>query len=146
MVVTTTLNQQHHILSDKESISTTCNDVSDYSFVCVQRDDNYDMYANEFLEFTNDEETALLAGVSVHNSNSISKSKEEVAEVCNTCTTVKFDSACSRCMSGNPKRLLRNQHKPLSTIAVKGFNGTVSTVDSVGMNDDGKREYYIQSK
>ena len=66
-----------------------------------------------------------------------------MTEVCNTCT-IKFDSACSRCMSGIPERL-RSSNKPLSTIAVKGFNGTVSTVDKEGVNDDGKREYYLQN-
>jgi len=63
--------------------------------------------------------------------------------VCDTCT-IKFDSACSRCMSGIPNRLF-NKSKPMSDIVVKGFNGAISSVDSVGVNDDGKKEYYIQS-
>jgi len=117
----------------------------DSCFVGVQRDTNYDMYENEFLELTIDEEVALLASLDVVEvqSSSLSKSIDSVNEVCNTCT-IKFDSACSRCMSGIPERL-RDTSKPLSTIAVKGFNGTVSTVDTVGVNDDGKREYYIQN-
>jgi hypothetical protein len=130
-----------------QSSSTNNIDFQEDSYlVGVQRDTNYDMYENEFLELTIDEEAAFLVSLDVEQVKSSSKSSKMdkvVTEVCNTCT-VKFDSACSRCMSGIPERLI-DTTKPLSTIAVRGFNGTVSTVDTVGVNDDGKREYFIQS-
>jgi len=148
---------QPYILSN-QSLGTLSNNIaSEYSFVggVQRRDNNYDMYMDEFLELT-DEEEALLAGksfqvqipsssssISSSTSSSISRKKVHTTEVCNTCT-IKFDSACSRCMSGIPNRLI-SESKPTSDIAVKGFNGTISVVDSVGVNDDGKKEYYIQS-
>ena len=58
--------------------------------------------------------------------------------------TVKFDTACSRNMSGTTTRIdstLRNN----SNIVIQGFNGTTSSVDAVGTNADGKLEYYVSS-
>ena len=131
-------------VSEKVLSQLTNTILTEDSFVGVQRDTNYDMYVHEFLELSPDEEVALLADLRKVQVQSLSQSKEIViTEVCNTCT-IKFDSACSRCMSGIPERL-RSSNKPLSTIAVKGFNGTVSTVDKEGVNDDGKREYYLQN-
>jgi len=58
--------------------------------------------------------------------------------------TIKFDSACSRNMSGVISRT-SDKDSPLQTISVRGFNNTSSSVDSVGVNDDGKLEYYVSS-
>jgi hypothetical protein len=92
-----------------QSSSTNNIDFQEDSYlVGVQRDTNYDMYENEFLELTIDEEAAFLVSLDVEQVKSSSKSSKMdkvVTEVCNTCT-VKFDSACSRCMSGIPERLI----------------------------------------
>lgn len=138
--VASNLNQQYILSNHQEQSAPLDNFVSEYSFIGVQRDSNYDMYIHEFLELS-DEEEALLAGESYQVQVPSSSIRSEV--VCDTCT-IKFDSACSRCMSGIPNRLF-NKSKPMSDIVVKGFNGAISSVDSVGVNDDGKKEYYIQS-
>ena len=64
-------------------------------------------------------------------------------ETCST-VTIKYDSACSRNMSGVSGRLV-NEKDTANIIQVKGFNGNISLVDSVGQNDDGKLEYYVRS-
>lgn len=57
----------------------------------------------------------------------------------------KFDSAASMNMSGNKQRL-----KPLSVVPVNGgvgingFNGSLSMVTNVGVNNDDKREYHVK--
>ena len=57
----------------------------------------------------------------------------------------KFDSAASRCMSGVTGRIQQGVHSIENKILVTGFNGQRSAVDSVGVNKDGKKEYYIPS-
>ena len=55
---------------------------------------------------------------------------------------VKFDSGASRCMTGDPNHLVNE--KPMSnTIRIVGFNNTGSSVTTVGVNADGKEEYYV---
>jgi hypothetical protein len=57
---------------------------------------------------------------------------------------LKFDSGCSRNMSGVSDRLL-DSTAPSSAVSVRGFNNSVSFVDSVGLNEDGKMEYYVSN-
>ena len=59
-------------------------------------------------------------------------------------TVIKFDSACSRNMSGIKDRITEEDNTILD-INIRGFNGATSTVDSVGVNADGKMEYYVSS-
>ena len=55
----------------------------------------------------------------------------------------KFDSGASRCMSGDPSRIARSQ--PLSrSVRITGFNGIGSSPTSMGVNADGKEEYYVE--
>lgn len=57
--------------------------------------------------------------------------------------TEKFDSACSRCMSGAPGRI-----RPVAVnhnIVINGFNASQSSVTDVGVNGDDKTEYYVDS-
>ena len=55
----------------------------------------------------------------------------------------KFDSGASRCMSGDPNRLV--QSRPLQKpVRITGFNGNRSTPTSMGVNVDGKEEYYVE--
>lgn len=55
--------------------------------------------------------------------------------------TIKFDSACSSNLSGDPQRL-KNSH-PVDSLRIKGFNNSTSSVALVGFNSDGKKEYYV---
>jgi hypothetical protein len=58
---------------------------------------------------------------------------------------LKFDSGCSRNMSGVSDRLL-DSTSPSSAVSVRGFNNSVSFVDSVGLtHEDGKMEYYVSN-
>lgn len=55
----------------------------------------------------------------------------------------KFDSACSRSISGVPGRI-----KAVDVghnILISGFNNSTSEVTAVGVNDDSKTEYYVKS-
>ena len=55
----------------------------------------------------------------------------------------KFDTGASRCMSGDPDRITSSQ--PLSRpVRITGFNGNRSTPTSMGVNADGKEEYYVE--
>lgn len=55
---------------------------------------------------------------------------------------VKFDTGCSRNMSGVPGRL----HTTSTTQAsVQGFNGALERVDAVGTNADSRMEYFLSS-
>jgi hypothetical protein len=67
-----------------------------------------------------------------------------VSEYCDSAhmVHVKFDSGCSRNMSGVRDRLLDSTSAP-ANVSVRGFNNSVSAVDSVGLNEDGKVEYYV---
>ncbi len=58
--------------------------------------------------------------------------------------TEKFDSAASANMSGVVGRI-RNVTKPQRRIRINGFNSSSSMVESVGINSDGRREYFVQS-
>ncbi len=58
---------------------------------------------------------------------------------------VKFDSAASRCMSGIKGRVLEVLKKRVPDVRITGFNGSHSTVDKLGLNEDGKLEYYVSS-
>eukprot|EP01031_Cornospumella_fuschlensis_P025284 gene25284-30532_t len=58
---------------------------------------------------------------------------------------VKFDTACSRCVSG---RAMRLRHIFPTTSAhyqqqIKGFNGSSSRIALAGLNENGKIEYYV---
>ena len=55
--------------------------------------------------------------------------------------TEKFDSACSRSMSGVPGRIQEVDVDP--NVVIVGFNDTVSNVTTVGINGDNKTEYYV---
>ena len=55
---------------------------------------------------------------------------------------IKFDSACSRNMSGRYGRLI-DAIDTKNKVVIKGFNNAQSSVDSVGTNDDGKMEYFV---
>jgi hypothetical protein len=68
--------------------------------------------------------------------------KEEEVNVSEQECTVKFDSACSRNMSGVKGRL-GSAEKSKQNIIIKGFNGNTSNVSEVGLNEDGKIEYFV---
>ena len=56
----------------------------------------------------------------------------------------KFDTGASRCMSGDSGRI-SHSHRPLRTpVRITGFNGNRSTPTSMGVNADGKEEYYVE--
>ena len=81
----------------------------------------------------------------------LTDSEASMYEECSNSTTeenfdnvIKFDTACSRNMSGNGNRLLESYVNE-ENITIKGFNGSSSTVDAVGFNEDGKIEYYVKT-
>lgn len=55
---------------------------------------------------------------------------------------IKFDSAASSCMSGNPQRI-KSETVDNSSVIITGFNGGTSQSTATGLNSDGKREYYV---
>ena len=72
-----------------------------------------------------------------------SRSMDERIEVSNQVIVEKFDSAASACMSGVTGRIERV--KSASNVGVTGFNGSISASESVGVNQDGKKEYFVPS-
>jgi hypothetical protein len=72
-----------------------------------------------------------------------SDDNDDTEDECFQANVIKFDTACSRNMSGTAHRL-DQQHKH-DNVIIQGFNGATSTVDAVGMNSDGKMEYYVKS-
>lgn len=58
---------------------------------------------------------------------------------------IKFDSACSRNMSGVEGRIKVDNEIAIKDVRVKGFNNSISGVDSIGLNTDNKLEYYVRS-
>ena len=56
----------------------------------------------------------------------------------------KFDTGASRCMSGDPRRTLHSKRPLQTAVRITGFNSTRSTPTSMGMNADGKDEYYVE--
>jgi hypothetical protein len=69
---------------------------------------------------------------------------EQEAEAGYTVKVVKFDTACSRNMSGTTERI-DNAVSNTNNIKFQGFNGTTSNVDAVVANADGELEYYVSS-
>lgn len=55
--------------------------------------------------------------------------------------TEKFDSACSRSMSGVPGRI--REVDVNTNVVIVGFNDSKSDVTTVGINSDNKTEYYV---
>lgn len=55
---------------------------------------------------------------------------------------IKFDTGCSRNMSGVPGRL---QTVNSTHATVQGFNGALERVDAVGANSDNRMEYFLSS-
>ncbi len=54
----------------------------------------------------------------------------------------KFDTGASRCMSGVQGRL--QEISPMDdAVQITGFNGSVSMASLVGVNSDGKQEYFV---
>jgi len=58
---------------------------------------------------------------------------------------IKFDSGCSRCVTGNIGRLREvfPVNSPHYNTQISGFNGTTSKIEAAGLNEDNKVEYYI---
>lgn len=54
----------------------------------------------------------------------------------------KFDSAASNCMSGVTGRINSSTEGDLN-VRIQGFNGSTSQPSSVGINSDGKQEYFV---
>ena len=95
-----------------------------------------DNFVEETIDLTNlDEEEYIEDTVS---------DDEKEAEAGYNVKVVKFDTACSRNMSGTTKRIV-NTVSNNNHIKIQGFNGTTSNVDAVGTNEDGKLEYYVSS-
>lgn len=57
---------------------------------------------------------------------------------------VKFDTACSHNMSGHPARLDPDT-VVVRNVVINGFNKSASSSTTLGDNEDGKKEYFVQS-
>ncbi len=55
----------------------------------------------------------------------------------------KFDSAASKCMSGVEGRLMESSSEAADNVQITGFNGSFSRPTEIGVNRDGKTEYYV---
>ena len=55
----------------------------------------------------------------------------------------KMDSGASSSMSGDASRIVTNLPCDYSNVKIVGFNGSMSSPDRVGLNADGKKEYYV---
>jgi len=55
----------------------------------------------------------------------------------------KMDSGASSSMSGDASRIVTNLPCEFSNVKIVGFNGSMSSPDRVGLNADGKKEYYV---
>ena len=55
----------------------------------------------------------------------------------------KFDSGASRCMSGDPSRLVTIKPNIMNRVKIVGFNNTSSEPTSCGFNVDNIEEYYV---
>jgi len=55
----------------------------------------------------------------------------------------KMDSGASSSMSGDASRIVTNLPCDYSHVKIVGFNGSISSPDRVGLNADGKKEYYV---
>ena len=55
----------------------------------------------------------------------------------------KMDSGASSSMSGDASRIVTNLPCEYSNVKIVGFNGSMSSPDRVGLNADGKKEYYV---
>ena len=55
----------------------------------------------------------------------------------------KMDSGASSSMSGDSSRIVTNLPCEYSNVKIIGFNGSMSSPDRVGLNADGKKEYYV---
>jgi hypothetical protein len=58
-------------------------------------------------------------------------------------TVEKFDSGASACMSGQDNRLTNTVPLHNNTVRISGFNGSQSSPSVVGLNRDGKKEYFV---
>lgn len=82
------------------------------------------------------------AGVSIPEELMLFESAAAVSESVPVDVVIKFDTGCSRNMSGVPGRLLS---KSSVNASVQGFNGALERVDAVGANDDNRMEYFLSS-
>eukprot|EP01036_Dinobryon_divergens_P034330 gene34330-44348_t len=96
-------------------------------------------------ELTPISSTALLSVSSAYSSTAVTDLIGFSADLTSPCcSTIKFDTACSYSMSGDPTRLTTISASP-DSIMVKGFNNTSSSVAATGYNDDSQPELYVPS-
>ena len=95
-----------------------------------------DNFVEDTIDLTNLDEEEYIE-------DTVSDDAQEVEAGYNV-KVVKFDTACSRNMSGTTERI-DNAVSNTNNIRIQGFNGTTSNVDAVGVNADGKLEYYAYS-
>ena len=81
-------------------------------------------------------------GLSLTENEDDIDNKEYVMSVLSDNSIEKFDSGASRCMSGDPSRLLSVQSNK-KHVQIVGFNNTRSEPTSCGLNADNKEEYYV---
>ena len=72
------------------------------------------------------------------------KAVEKDDGLCPSCVQVveKFDTCCSRCMSGVKGRLKLKDERGVNAV-IKGFNGSQSYAKEAGWNKDGKYEFFV---
>lgn len=89
-----------------------------------------------------DAATERSAGVPIPEDLMLFESAAAVSESVPVDIVIKFDTACSRNMSGVPGRLLSQSS---ANVSVQGFNGALERVDAVGANEDNRMEYFLSS-
>ena len=116
--------------------------------MCVSGDCVCDVYAgDEFVDpgwFGVTDTSQIDDFVAFYSMEYESTVEPIVCYLCTESTVVeKYDTACSHCMSGARGRI--KNINPETNVLISGFNDSRSKVTSVGVNADGKSEYYVSS-
>ena len=96
-------------------------------------------FSTEILDLSA-EESAMLSGVASCVEGFDSSGVDEMAMMVDL--VIKFDTACSGNMSGIPGRIDPDTMR-IQNVSIQGFNGSQSTIDGVGLNEDNKQEYWV---
>ena len=134
---------------DRDIRAFTSADVSDIICATDSHEDvdiSYICASSPMYEDTKPTECTPATAV-VGNANSTSTDCDDdvdyVMSVLSECSIEKFDSGASRCMSGDPSRLVAINPNIKNRVKIVGFNNTSSTPTTCGYNADNLEEYYV---
>ena len=103
-------------------------------------DNNIDIYNNDICDTNvtaNDNNDIDLDNINIYDDSS-----DNFFKFIDKVVVMKMDSAASRSMSGCPDRIIRELNLD-TTVNIIGFDGSMTQPSRVGVNSDGKLEYYV---